>query len=170
MNISVSRYIASENLQGVQALARQLKLPVPNNDTQAKNLLDALYHRDAEKATAIFIDLHPDKDLLGAPSYENMIKEPLKPEENPNNMRNATGGCGCMHNAMEQQIAGNMQNYADKTVETAKDIFNVTSEKVTEKVKELKDIIKEKDDQNFKRIAIFVGGAVVGGLIVKAIF
>lgn len=158
--ISVSRYIASENLAGVQGLARQLKWPVPQNANQAKNLLDSLYHQNQEKATQLFIDLHPDKELLSDNEYNNMIKEPLT--KGTQSMHNAIGSdCGCNRNAMNDiPTAGDMRTYTDQTVNATKDLAATTYEKV-------KDMLREKDDQLFKRGAIFLGGVAVGAIIIK---
>lgn len=151
--IKVSEYIASENLPGVQQLAQSLNYSIPKTMLEAVNFLSALYQNDSNYGKEVFKSLHPDATWLTVPSFANMMQAPI--EGSPAGTVNTPPCSACMHNAMENNLTAQLQQYADTGVKYTKDL-------VKESYQQIKEIIQERDNQVFKRHAIFIGGITVG--------
>ena len=165
--ITIAEYIASENLGGVQQLAHKLGYPIPRTNKEGYLFLKSIHVKDPESAKKYFTELHPDKDILFADTYKNMIAEPLYKNASGCSscgMINATGnsGCGCnggFKNTTEDVIT-KLETYSERgVVETEKALTN-TMDKV-------RDMLEKKDDRILKIGLVFLAGVLVGKFILK---
>lgn len=161
--ITIAEYIASENLGGVQNLAKQLGYPVPKTSKEGYLFLKNLHIKDPEGSKKIFADIHPDKDILFGDTYKNMIAEPLyKNSCGSCGMINATGGCnscGGYKNAADDVI-NKFETYTEKGVVQTEKALSSTIDRV-------RDMIENKDDRILKYGMVFLAGILVGKLIMK---
>jgi hypothetical protein len=163
--ITIAEYIASENLEGVQNLALQLGYPAPKTKKEGYLFLKSLHVKDPEGSKKYFAQIHPDKDILFADTYRNMIAEPLYKNASGCNscgMVNATGGCGCggsFKNA-NNEVLNKFETYAEKGINETKEVLSDTVDKV-------RDMIERKDDRILKYGVVFIAGLLIGKLILK---
>jgi hypothetical protein len=164
--ITVAQYIASENLAGVQNLAKQLSAPMPLDSRQAHSFLKTLYLKDPNTAEKYFKQIHPDKETLFGGSYNEMTAEPMYNNaigsscNSCGSFKNMSGCSSCSMRNANDDVVTQIENYADKGVLE-------TEKVVSQGVDKMRDLLKEKDDRIFKYAAMFVAGFLVCKLISK---
>jgi len=162
--ITIAEYIASENLGGVQELAQKLGFPIPRTNKEGYLFLKSIHVKDPENAKRYFADLHPDKDILFADTYNNMIAEPLYKNASgctSCGMVNATGnsGCGGYKNANDD-VLNKLENYAERGVAE-------TEKALSDGMDKFRDMLERKDDRILKVGLVFLAGVLVGKFILK---
>lgn len=174
--ITVAEYIASENLGGVQELAQKLGYPVPKSNKEGYLFLKSLHVKDSETAKKYFSEIHPDKELLGTTSYNNMVVQPLNNNEMYNNamrynnamncascgMINATGcsACSVGFKNVSDEVINKLENATDKGLLETERALNQGMDKV-------KEMLEKKDDRIFKYGMLLLAGIVIGKYILK---
>lgn len=170
MGITVAQYIASENLQGVQELAKRLGDKVPRNSQEGYMFLKYIYLKDSVMGDKYFAEIHPDRDILATvveEKYNNMTAEPM--------YKNACGSCGSFSNATGCNCGGggsmNMRNATDEVISqlssySDKGLYE-TEKAVNSGIDKMRELLKEKDDRLFKYLAVFAAGYLLHKLISK---
>jgi hypothetical protein len=153
--MTISEYIAINNLKGVQKFASDNGYSIPNDAREAYLLLKSIHNRDEQEAIKVLSELHPDGFLFKRPA----VVEPKKEKKSATNNFKNMADCGCMKNATGD-FGTSIESITNQGIA-------YTENAVNQGVDKIRQAVKEKNDDLMRNLLFFGAGFIVCKLLFK---